>query len=467
MCARISSSATRCSLAVNSEQYARTRTVFRELSTQAKVHTTLKLGRSLQTSMGLATSERASAGDVLMRVPKSTAIVLDYSAGLLLPASALWPRLRGAASSSPEPLPWDILHSLALVDGLAGDGGDFWQSYCDALLPAPEQLTLPMCWEAPRLAQLQHADIAAAAAAQQARLSGLFPDLMEPLAPDVPSWFQWAFACVRSRAFRAGPDAFAFVPFLDFANHAEAPTSAAAPPTANGAPTANADFRVSPPLAAAGSGGGGSNGSGGGGGEFFELVALRDIAHDEEVTICYSGPEGYTNQRYMAQYGFVPQGGNPADRIKLELEPQLQAAPLELARLQGLMGDALFLAALRGTDPYLAAALKSLPLRDGPEEGTDPRVAGAPGQQGGGGGGGDASMRTAAALLEQVRAQMAEGTTALEADEEMLAGSAGEALWAADPRLAAAVSYRVERKRLLAKGEALLKAYLRGSARFR
>ncbi len=36
---------------------------------------------------------------------------------------------------------------------------------------------------------------------------------------------------------------------------------------------------------------------------------------DEEVTISYTGPEGYTNQRMMAQYGFVVEGGNPADRI--------------------------------------------------------------------------------------------------------------------------------------------------------
>lgn len=31
---------------------------------------------------------------------------------------------------------------------------------------------------------------------------------------------EWGFACVRSRAFRLGPEAFAFVPFLDMANHA-------------------------------------------------------------------------------------------------------------------------------------------------------------------------------------------------------------------------------------------------------
>jgi hypothetical protein len=33
-----------------------------------------------------------------------------------------------------EPLTWDILQALALVDGIAGDGGEFWLV---RLLPAP------------------------------------------------------------------------------------------------------------------------------------------------------------------------------------------------------------------------------------------------------------------------------------------------------------------------------------------
>ncbi|EFJ46131.1 hypothetical protein VOLCADRAFT_121106 [Volvox carteri f. nagariensis] len=359
-------------------------------------------------------------------------------------------RLRGAAtassSSSADPLPWDVLQALALLDGLAGDGGEFWQVYCDALLPAPELLTLPMCWEGPRLAELQHADIANAARAQQARLSSLFPMFMEPLAPDVPSWFQWAFACVRSRAFRVGPDAFAFVPFLDFANHADAPPNGT---TVNGTSplTANADFRLSP-ATTRGTPGGDNGGGSDDGVSYFELVALRDVAPGGEVTICYCGPEGYTNQRFMAQYGFVPRGGNPADRIKLDLESVgPHPAPLELSLFQDLLGDALFLGALRGSDPYLLAALKSLPLKDDNDDGDcnnddDDDV-------GAGGGGRGASMRTAAVLLSQVESQLAECTTPLEADEELLSDTSGEQLWAEDPRLAAAVSYRVERKRLL------------------
>ncbi|KAG2434230.1 hypothetical protein HXX76_007955 [Chlamydomonas incerta] len=381
-----------------------------------------------------------------MRVPRAAAIVLDYDRGLSVPP-ARWPRLRGGVSANIEPLPWDILQALALVDGLAGDGGEFWARYCDVLLPAPERLTLPMCWEPQRLAQLQHRAIAAAAEAQQDRLMGMFPELMEPLAADVPSWFQWAFACVRSRAFRAGADAFAFVPFLDLANHADAPqavppapagASAAASPPPPSNQVANADFRASPPASGADEAGAG---------EYFELYALRDIAPGEEVTISYAGPEGYTNQRFMAQYGFVPVGGNTADRVSLELTPEMQAAPLDLAVLQELLGDALFMSALRGSDPYLTAALKSLPLAD----------------SGGGSGSASAeSVRTAAALLQQVEAQLAEGSTTLEADEQLLGGPEGRALAESDPRQVAAVAYRIERKRLLGKAAALLRAYARG-----
>ncbi|PNH04969.1 hypothetical protein TSOC_008808, partial [Tetrabaena socialis] len=283
-----------------------------------------------------------------------------------------------------------------------------------------------MCWERGRLAQLQHSAIANAAAAQQDRLSGLFPELMEPLAP-------------------AGPDAFAIVPFLDMANHADPPpTASTAIPTASTgtaptAPTANADFRVSP-------------------------------------------------------------AGDGASGMRGGLSPSIEPLPWDVVQalalidaLAGacgdLLGDALFMAALRGTDPYLTAALRSLPLGEQPEGGGGGGAAAAAGTAGG-----DASIRTAAALLRQVEAQIAEGgcrdgkgdvggegegdgegegkgsvkggcrggTTPLEDDEDLLGGPRGAALREADPRALAAVEYRVERQRLLAKTAALLRAYGRG-----
>ena len=60
----------------------------------------------------------------------------------------------------------------------------------------------------------------------QERLCGLFPGLASPMGPELPTFFEWAFACVRSRAFRLGEQRFAFVPFMDVANHAERPNAA-------------------------------------------------------------------------------------------------------------------------------------------------------------------------------------------------------------------------------------------------
>ena len=40
-----------------------------------------------------------------------------------------------------------------------------------------------------------------------------------------------------------------------------------------------------------------------GAGGALQLYALRDIAPGEELTISYTGREGATNQRMMAQYG--------------------------------------------------------------------------------------------------------------------------------------------------------------------
>ncbi len=117
----------------------------------------------------------------------------------------------------------------------------------------------------------------------------MFPSLMEPHAEDCPSWFQWAFACVRSRSLKLGPDAFALAPFVDLANHGI---------------EANSDFRVEK----------GGNGS-------VQLFALKDMKADTEVLISYSGPDGFTNQRLMAQYGFVLPRGNPGDRVPFMMDP--------------------------------------------------------------------------------------------------------------------------------------------------
>lgn len=137
------------------------------------------------------------------------------------------------------------------------------------------------------------------------------PEYMQPIGPGLPSYLQWGFACVRSRALQLGAQAFGMVPFVDLANHAADP---------------NADTRVVPAAAAAATGATSSSGGGSDSPQtpeasqgFVELVAVKDIPAGAEVTISYSGLAGFTNQRLMAQYGFVPQQGNTADRLELQI----------------------------------------------------------------------------------------------------------------------------------------------------
>lgn len=67
--------------------------------------------------------------------------------------------------------------ALALLDALAGGADAFWERYAAEVLPAPRDLTLPLCFPAELLPELQHGAIIAAAQAQQQRLAALFPGL--------------------------------------------------------------------------------------------------------------------------------------------------------------------------------------------------------------------------------------------------------------------------------------------------
>jgi hypothetical protein len=74
----------------------------------------------------ISTTEIPSSGNIILNVPLNTCLVVDYSEkGLQLPPGGTWPRVqRGLAKDNS--LPWDIIHALALLDGLAGDGNEFW-----------------------------------------------------------------------------------------------------------------------------------------------------------------------------------------------------------------------------------------------------------------------------------------------------------------------------------------------------
>ena len=316
-----------------------------------------------------------------------------------VPSEGSWPRLAQGLGYEP-PLTWDLLLSLALLDSVSGEGGKLWESYALNVLPSPASLTIPFCWTRERLDSLDHHEIIEGARQQQDRLMSLFPALSQSdEEEDEPSWMAWAFACVRSRAYKIDEASFALVPQMDLANHSVQP---------------NANFRTSPDESKL---------------KALELVALKEIKAGEEVFISYTGPEGYTNQRLMSQYGFVLPGGNPADRITLDTSGQT----LQLERLQTLLGDAAFLAAISGQDLYSYAALKSLPLVDENVEGgavvkTD-----------------EEDARVARLFLAQVDSLISGCRTMVEEDEATFKSLSSDS----DVRDVAVVAYRIERKRLL------------------
>jgi len=238
---------------------------------------------------------------------------------------------------------------------------------------------------------------------------------------DGPTWFEWAFACVRSRAFQLSTECFAFVPFLDAANHAEQP---------------NANFQMAADKSAA------------------NLISLSSISSGEEITISYTGKEGYTNQRFMAQYGFVPRQGNPFDLLRLSSSygeeqrppsPKQQTVLLSLDAMQAVLGDGEdMIDAFSGRDAVTYGALKSLPLA-AMESDAGPLAD---------------QISLAEQLLSEVKdIQKLEWVSTLEEDEKALLLLEEEGL-GGDRRLESVLRYRVHRKRLVSAAERLLTAFI-------
>lgn len=263
--------------------------VFADLASAAGVQSRVTLADAGDAAgRGLVAASALAAGDVALVVPSSACLTLDYGsgAGLVLPEGA-WPRTRAGVAKD-DAAPWAFILALALLDAVDGAGGAWWQAYAEELLPGPAALALPCCLPDALLDALGDAGLADRARDQRARLDAAFPGLAAPAsdAGPVPSHFQWAFGCVRSRAFALGGDSFAYVPFVDAANHERDPS---------------ADFMRDA-----------SDSS-------VRLVARRAVAAGAPVTVSYTGAGGATNARLFAQYGFVPAGGSPDDRVELDV----------------------------------------------------------------------------------------------------------------------------------------------------
>jgi hypothetical protein len=154
--------------------------------------------------------------------------------------------------------------------------------------------------------------------------------------------------------------------------------------------------------------------------------------------------------------------------------------------MEDALGAGLLMQAARGDNPYLIAALRSLPLLADDVSAADAAAMAAEGAAAAVASSADSSegrgiaaatpqeKELAASLLAQVTAESgAPWATSLADDEQLLlqlsmrppslpeAAAAALGPLARDPRLLAALKYRVERKRLLAAAQVLLSVFVR------
>lgn len=377
----------------------------------------------------------APKGTILFSIPLRLCLTIDYSnnnssgGGISVPPGE-WPRLKKAIAKD-NTLPWDVLLAVALLDASAGAGGGaFWEAYSNTMLPDPLDLTLPFTMqEDTTLLELQHRAIIEAAVAQKQRLRQLFPGLAVSMLDDddaenssstrnkSPTFLEWTLACVRSRAFKLNNDSFSFIPFLDIANHAIEP---------------NCNFNYSSSLQA------------------VQLVAIKAIKAREELTITYTGEKGYTNQRMMAQYGFVLPNGNYADRIDFLSYNNNDSSGKKKFSLEALQGcfntDEEMVAVMSGRDVYKYAALKSFPVNTANEEGST--VVSKVEQR-----------ELAERLSGELRDDVASWTTTLTDDTDLLS-QWNDSGGGVDKRHVAAVEYRRQRKLLIQSGVDLLNTFI-------
>lgn len=233
-----------------------------------------------------------------MNVPKSILITAHRSGvigGLQGQTELMWDAAGDLREEVGEELfqrgaTWDLRLALAVYEATAGSGGGFWNEY-RKLMPPPPTLTHPLCLPQPLLPELQNPELQAKVQTKAALFASLHPQLHEhdshPVTASylgksfpmecIPRPLPYAYALVVSRCFAmADGDTFAFVPFLDMAQHADKPT---------------ANFQADD--------------------DGVTVTALRPLAKGEEITISYD-PQ-YSSEQLFAQYGFVPSDGCAQD----------------------------------------------------------------------------------------------------------------------------------------------------------
>lgn len=248
-------------------------------------------GRSLVATRAL------EAGDTILTIPTSVLITAHRSGaigGLQGQTELMWEAAGDLREEVGEELfergaTWDLRLALAVYEATAGAAGSFWDDY-RKLMPPPPMVTHPLCLPESLLPELQNVEMQTKAREKAALFQALHPDLFEheshPVTASylgrapmeaIPRPLPYAYALVVSRCFAmADGDTFAFVPFLDMAQHADTPS---------------ANFRVAE--------------------DGVTLTALVPLEKGDEVTLSYD-PE-YSSEQFFSQYGFVPCEGCAKD----------------------------------------------------------------------------------------------------------------------------------------------------------
>eukprot|EP00316_Scyphosphaera_apsteinii_P008388 CAMPEP_0119304428 /NCGR_PEP_ID=MMETSP1333-20130426/5649_1 /TAXON_ID=418940 /ORGANISM="Scyphosphaera apsteinii, Strain RCC1455" /LENGTH=452 /DNA_ID=CAMNT_0007307309 /DNA_START=30 /DNA_END=1388 /DNA_ORIENTATION=- len=409
-------------------------TLFEALLQTEGVHSAVSLDAAVSDKgRGLVAKRSVEAGESLLVIPEALLLTAHRSGivgGLVGQTDLMFDaagdlREEVGAERFSQGQTWDVRLALAVFEATAGGcGGSFWDQY-RRLLPLPPFLATSLCLPAPLLAQLHDPVLEKISESKKALLSRSFPALGDHIvhpatavylqagapAQTIPLPLFWAYALVVSRCFAMSDgDTFAFVPFLDMAQHAEKPS-------ANFASTA----------------------------EGFELTALRPLHKGEDVTISYDRDE-YNSRRMFELYGFAPELGTARDA-------ELLAEALVLYSEIGAPVDSVAPRKISTADiqPLLAA----FDAHKGSEYSSKPRLAAIY----------DAltadEAPDVARMLESVRWQRGEWATSLAEDlheqQEMLQQTSGGGMGA---RATAVLSYRISRKKQFVLAEEVLSTFL-------
>ena len=414
--------------------------------------------RSASGQRSLVATRSVEAGASLLTVPKSLLVTAHRSGvigGLAGQTDCVWDAAGDLRDEVGEELfergaTWDVRLALGVFDACAGAGGPFWDQY-RRLLPPPPRVAHPLTLPAALLDELQDDALRERVLALREKLRALYPSLDEhsvhpatasyeamgaPL-EQIPKPLEYTYALVVSRCFAMSDgDTFAFVPFLDMADHDAAPS---------------ANF--------------GSDQRG------FVLRALRDLDAGDPISICYG--EEYTTPRLFEQYGFAPEQGTAQDarwlREIVEAATDADAPGVAQAIADAPatpLGDSQ--AALQALGAAFSAQSES-PLSTQERRAAifDALLGDEPAEEVGEAATAAAEPVAPAALLAAVRWAIGRLPTTLEEDEaelRELQGMASEGKEAGggaiDPRVEAVLGYRLARKRQLAITEATLSTFL-------